>query len=417
MNRNQRRRVVVTGLGMVAPVGIGRDLCWSNLLNGVSGIGPLTRFDASEFTSRIAGQVDDFDPTRWMPKRDVKKTDLFGQYALAAAQEAMEESGLDISTLDTTRCGCVIGTGIGGLVTIEEQFKRFMEKGPSKVTAFLVPKMMANAASGLVAIKYGLKGPNHGTVSACASGAHSIGDALRLIQDDWADVMVTGGSEAPITLLGVSGFTALKALSRRNDDPQGASRPFDRERDGFVVGEGAGVLVLEEFEHARKRGAVIYAELLGFGSSCDAYHITAPDASADGPARAVKAALQDSQVNSEDVDYVNAHGTSTTLNDRVETAALKLSFGDYAGKLAVSSTKSMTGHLLGGTGALEAGILALAIRDGKVPPTINYENPDPECDLDYVPNQARDMTVDVAISNSLGFGGHNAVICMGKLKD
>jgi 3-oxoacyl-[acyl-carrier-protein] synthase II len=417
MSQAERRRVAVTGVGMVSPVGIGREECWDNLLAGRSGIGPITRFDAKDFESTIAGEIKDFDPTRWMPKREVKRVDIYAQYAMAASREAVSDSGVDLAAEDATRCGCVIGTGIGGLPTIEKQYERFLEKGPRKVSAFLVTKMMANAASGLVAIQMGLKGPNHGCVSACASGAHSVGDAFRIIQDGRADLMVTGGSEAPITFLGISGFNALKALSTRNDDPERASRPFERDRDGFVVGEGSGALVLEELGRARARGAHIYAELLGFGSSCDAYHITAPDETADGPARAMRWALSDAGVDAADVDYVNAHGTSTVYNDRVETQALKMVFGDRAEKVAVSSTKSMTGHLLGGTGALEAAITALAIEKGVVPPTINYENPDPECDLDYVPNSAREMQVSVAISNSLGFGGHNAVICLGKLRD
>jgi 3-oxoacyl-[acyl-carrier-protein] synthase II len=417
MSHAKNRRVVVTGVGMVAPVGVGCKECWPNLLEGKSGIGQITRFDCTGFDATIAGEVQNFDPTLWIRKRDVKRVDLYSQFAMAAASEAVEDSGLDLGAEDATRCGCVIGSGIGGLTTIEEQYRRFNEKGPSKVSAFLVPKMMSNAASGLVAIAMGLKGPNHGCVSACASGAHSVGDALRIIQDDWADVMVTGGSEAPITYLGVGGFTALKALSTRNDDPERASRPFDRDRDGFVVGEGSGVLILEELEHARRRGARIYAEVLGFGSSCDAYHITAPDETADGPMRAMKMAMKDAGVNHDEVDYVNAHGTSTLYNDKVETQALKMTFGDHAAKLAVSSTKSMTGHLLGGSGAFEAVVVALAIHEKRVPPTINYETPDPECDLDYVPNTAREMPVRVAISNSLGFGGHNAVICMGQARD
>jgi 3-oxoacyl-[acyl-carrier-protein] synthase II len=412
-----RRRAVITGLGMVSPVGIGRDECWKNLREGVSGIGPITRFDASAFDATIAGEVKGFDPTRWVEKREVKRIDIYAQYAIAAAMEAVSDSGLNVPAEDADRCGCVIGTGIGGLTTIEEQLQRFLEKGPGKVSAFLVPKMMANAASGLVGLHLGLKGPNYGCVSACASGAHSIGDGLRLIQDDWADVVVAGGAEAPVTYLGVSGFTALGALSRRNDDPTRASRPFDRDRDGFVVAEGAGVLVIEELEHARRRGANIYAELRGFGASCDAFHITAPDETGAGPARAMRLALEDAGVPLDAVAYVNAHGTSTSLNDKVETLALKKAFGEGARRLAVSSTKGMTGHLLGGAGALEAAITALAIRDRVAPPTVNYENPDPDCDLDYVPNAAREMDIRVAISNSLGFGGHNAVLCLGRFED
>jgi len=417
MSSAERRRVAVTGVGMVSPVGIGRPECWENLVAGKGGIGPITHFDASAFDTRFAGEVKNFDPTRWMKKREVKRVDPFSQYAIAAAKEAVADSGVELGKMDATRCGCVIGTGIGGLTTIEEQYGRYAEKEPSKISAFLVPKMMVNAASGLVAIHLGLKGPNYGAVSACASGAHSVGDASRLIRDGWADLMVTGGSEAPITTLGVGGFNSLKALSTRNDAPQKASRPFDADRDGFVISEGAGVLVLEELEAARARGARIYAEMLGFGASCDAYHITAPDETADGPARAMRLALEDAGAAPEEVDYINAHGTSTQYNDKIETQAIKLVFGEHVRKLAVSSTKSMTGHLLGGSGALEAGIIALAIREGVLPPTINYETPDPDCDLDYVPNQAREVPIRVALSNSLGFGGHNAVICLGRLRD
>ncbi len=409
--------MVVTGVGMVAPVGVGRQECWSNLLEGKSGIGTVTRFDTTGFDTTIAGEVRNFDATKWIKKREIKRVDLYSQYAMAAASEAVEDSGLDLNAEDATRCGCIIGSGIGGLPTIEEQYRRFAEKGPSKVSAFLVPKMMSNAASGLVAIAMGLKGPNHGCVSACASGAHSVGDGMRIIQDDWADVVITGGSEAPITFLGIGGFNALKALSTRNHEPELASRPFDRDRDGFVVGEGAGIMVLEELEHARKRGARIYAEMLGFGSSCDAYHITAPDETADGPSRAMTWAMKDAGVNPGEVDYVNAHGTSTLYNDKVETLGLKLTFEDHAAKLAISSTKSMTGHLLGGSGAFEAVVTALAIHEKRIPPTINYETPDPDCDLDYVPNTAREMPIRVAISNSLGFGGHNAVLCLGSLRE
>jgi len=412
-----RRRVVVTGLGMVTPVGVGVEEPWKNLIEGRSGIGPITRFDPKDFDTHFAGEVKGFDPTQWLDKREIRRVDLYSLFAIAAAKIAVADAKLDLKAMDPTHCGCVVGSGVGGLGTIEEQYERFKEKGPGKISPFLVPKMMANAASGLVAIELGLKGPNHGCVSACSSGADSIGDALRLVQDSWADVVVTGGSEAPITFLGLGGFNALKALSTRNDAPEKASRPFDKDRDGFVLGEGAGLLVLEEIEHARKRGAHIYCEFLGFGAACDAYHITAPDETAEGPARAMGWALEDAGVRPEEVGYLNAHGTSTVYNDKVETAAIKLTFGAHARRLAVSSTKSMTGHLLGAAGSLEAAILALVIDRGVIPPTINYQTPDPECDLDYVPNKARKAEVKVALSNSLGFGGHNAVICFGKVRN
>ena len=417
MANRERRRVAITGVGLVSPVGIGRDEPWANLLAGKSGIGPITRFDVAAFETKFAGEVRNFDPADYMDKRETKRVDRFSQYAVAAAKIAVADSKLDTKAMDARRCGCIVGSGIGGLETIEEQHRRFIEKGPSKVSAFLVPKMMGNAASGVLGIELGFKGPNHCVVSACASGAHSLGDALRLIQEGWADVIVAGGSEAPITHLGLSGFNALKALSTRNDDPQAASRPFEKDRDGFVLAEGAGIVVLEELEAARKRGAHIYAEFLGFGSSCDAYHITAPDETADGPMRAMLMAVEDAGVRPEDVGYINAHGTSTAYNDKVESLAIKKAFGEHAKKLAVSSTKSMTGHLLGGAGGVEMVITSLAVSHGILPPTINYHTPDPDCDLDYVPNVARKAEVRVALSNSLGFGGHNAIICLGKLRD
>jgi len=409
--------VAVTGLGAVSPLGVGMRPSWEGLVAGRSGIGPVTHFDPSEFDSRIAGEVKDFDPARWIEKREVKRLDLFSQFAVAAGREALEDSGLDLASADLARCGCIVGSGVGGLATIEEQYRRFAAKGPGRVSAFLVPKMMANAAGGNLAIALGLRGPNHCLVSACASGTHALGEGLRLVQEDHADVVFAGGSEAPVTFLGLGGFCALKALSTRNDEPQRASRPFDRDRDGFVVAEGAAVLVFEEMGRARARGAHIYAEVLGFGSSCDAFHITAPDETAEGPARAMRLALADAGVRPEDVDYVNAHGTSTLYNDRVETAAVKLAFGPHARRLAVSSTKGATGHLLGGAGALEAAFTCLAIERGVMPPTVNYETPDPDCDLDYVPNEARERPVRVALSNSLGFGGHNAIVCLGKPRE
>ena len=416
MRHANRRRVVVTGLGMVASVGVGVEEPWKNLVEGKSGIGPITRFDSKDFDTHFAGEVKNFDPTNWIDKREVKKIDLYAQYAMAAAKIAVADSKIDFKAMDAKRGGCVIGTGIGGLTTVEEQYDRFREKGPGKLSAFLVPKMMANAASGQIGIELGLKGPNHAVASACASGAHALGDALRLIQEGWADTIVSGGAEATVCYLGVGGFNALHALSVRNDAPEKASRPFDKDRDGFVLSEGAGVLVLEEYEQAKARGAHIYCEFLGFGATCDAYHITAPDETADGPCRAMRMAIEDAGVRPEDVDYINAHGTSTAYNDKIETAAIKLAFGDHARKLAVSSTKSMTGHALGAAGGIEAVISALAVERGVLPPTINYETPDPDCDLDYVPNTARKADVKVVLSNSLGFGGHNAVLCFGKVR-
>ncbi|HOX08624.1 MAG TPA: beta-ketoacyl-ACP synthase II [Planctomycetota bacterium] len=416
MRHANRRRVVVTGLGMVASVGVGVEEPWKNLVEGKSGIGPITRFDSKDFDTHFAGEVKNFDPTNWIDKREVKKIDLYAQYAMAAAKIAVADSKIDFKAMDAKRGGCVIGTGIGGLTTVEEQYDRFREKGPGKLSAFLVPKMMANAASGQIGIELGLKGPNHAVASACASGAHALGDALRLIQEGWADTIVSGGAEATVCYLGVGGFNALHALSVRNDAPEKASRPFDKNRDGFVLSEGAGVLVLEEYEQAKARGAHIYCEFLGFGATCDAYHITAPDETADGPCRAMRMAIEDAGVRPEDVDYINAHGTSTAYNDKIETAAIKLAFGDHARKLAVSSTKSMTGHALGAAGGIEAVISALAVERGVLPPTINYETPDPDCDLDYVPNTARKADVKVVLSNSLGFGGHNAVLCFGKVR-
>jgi 3-oxoacyl-[acyl-carrier-protein] synthase II len=416
MARKERRRVAITGVGLVSPVGIGRDEPWKNLLAGQSGIGPITRFDVAAFETKFAGEVRNFDPAEYMDKRETKRVDRFTQYAVAAAKLAVADSRLDLKSVDPRRCGCVVGTGIGGLETIEEQYRRFLDKGPGKVSAFIVPKMMANAACGALGIELGLKGPNHCVVSACASGAHSLGDALRLIQEGWADVVVSGGAEAPITHLGLSGFNALHAISVRNDDPPAASRPFDKDRDGFVLAEGAGIVVLEELSLARARGAHIYAEFMGFGSSCDAYHITAPDETADGPARAMLLAVEDAGARPEDVGYINAHGTSTAYNDKIETLAIKKAFGEHAKRLAVSSTKSMTGHLLGGAGGVEMVITALAVENGILPPTINQRTSDPDCDLDYVPNAARKADVRVALSNSLGFGGHNAVVCVGKVR-
>ncbi len=408
-----KRRVVVTGLGAITPIGKTADEFWKNALAGVSGAGPITLFDASRHDVRFAAEVKNFEPTQYGEKREVKKMDRFSQFALAAATMAVADSGLDIAKVGE-RAGVLIGSGIGGIQTLEDQHSVIMEKGPGRVSPFFVPMMIVNMATGLVSMRFGAKGPSNATVTACASGANAIGDAFRIIQYGDADVMIAGGAEAPISPISVGGFGSMRALSTRNEDPAGASRPFEKDRDGFVIGEGAGVIVLEEREHAIGRGARIDCEIVGYGVTSDAYHMTAPSPDHEGAGRAMAAVLKDARLVPEDVDYVNAHGTSTPLNDRFETGAIKRIFGDHAKKLAVSSTKSMTGHLLGAAGGIEFVILALTHREGKIPPTINYETPDPECDLDYVPNTAREMNVEVAISNSFGFGGHNVTLATRK---
>ena len=413
----QERRVVVTGLGVISPLGNDVLRFWQALLNSQNGIGPLTTFDASALDSRIAAEVKGFDPVLYgMSSKDIKHMDKFVQYALGACAQAIKDSGLNLDKENRDRIGVIIGSGIGGLNTIERECKLFFEKGPSRLSPFLIPMLIVNEAAGYAAIKFGLKGPNSCVATACASGSHALGDAFKILQRGEADVMLSGGTESAITYLGVGGFCALKALSTRNDAPQKASRPFDLERDGFVIGEGSGVVVLETLEHAQKRGARIYAEFAGYGMSCDAYHITAPDPDGDGAARAMAQALKDAGFNPEDVDYINAHGTSTKLNDKIETLSIKKALGAHAKKVMVSSTKSMTGHLLGAAGGVEFVACCLAIKDNVVPATINYEYPDPECDLDYVPNIARKTKVDVCLSNSLGFGGHNATLAVKRFK-
>ncbi len=410
-------RVVVTGLGVISPVGNDVATMWKALCEGKSGVGPLTTFDASAYDARIAAEVKGFDPMVYgISVKDARRIEKFIQYALAGARQAVTDAGIDFEKEDRDRIGVCVGSGIGSLRIIEEEHKVLLQKGPSRISPFLIPSLIVNEAAGHIAIKYGLHGSNTCVTTACASGTHALGDALRILQRGDADVMIAGGTESCIVPLGVGGFCALKALSTRNDEPQKASRPFDRERTGFVMGEGCGIVVLETLEHARKRGAKIYAEFAGYGASCDAYHITAPDPEGYGASLAIKWAVKDAKLNFEDVDYVNAHGTSTKMNDAVETAAIKKAFGDHAGKVMVSSTKSMTGHLLGAAGGLEFVISVLAVNEGIVPPTINYEFPDPECDLDYVPNTARETEVQVAISNSLGFGGHNATVLVQKFK-
>lgn len=405
-----KRRVVITGFGLTTPLGVGCDDVWRRILNGESGIGPITRFDASAHDTRIAGEVKNFRPEEYVSVREVRRMDLFVLYALAATRIAVERAGLDMTKEDPERVGVIVGTGLGGLPTLEKYHSILLEKGPGRISPFFIPMLIANEAPGNIAIQYGIKGPNLSIVTACATGAHSIGDAFRIIQYGDADVMVAGGTEANLTPLTIGGFNALKALSTRNDAPEKASRPFDKERDGFVVGEGAGIVILEELERARARGATIYVEVAGYGYNGDAYHITAPCPDGDGSMRCIRMALKDAGIGPDEVDYINAHGTSTDLNDSSETLAIKGAFGERAYHIPVSSTKSMTGHLLGAAGAIEAIFSALAIRDQVCPPTINYEYPDPECDLDYVPNTAREHAINVAVSNSFGFGGTNAVL-------
>jgi len=406
-----KRRVVVTGLGAITPVGNNVLSFWNALKEGISGIDRITYFDASKFDSQIAGEVKGFNPLDWgLTQKEVNRMEKFVQFAICASKEAIEDAGLDLEKEDRTRIGVLIGSGIGSLRIIEEQHKILLEQGPKKITPFLIPLLIVNEASGQVAIKYDLKGPNLCITTACASGGHAIGEAFKIIQRGDAEIMISGGTESCITPLGVGGFCALKALSTYNTEPKKASRPFDLKRDGFVIAEGAGVVILEELEHALKRNAKIYAELAGYGASCDAYHITAPDPDGYGAYLAMKWALEDACLNIEDIDYINAHGTSTKLNDKIETQAIKLLFKDRAKKIMVSSTKSMTGHLLGAAGGIEFIVCCLVIKDKVVPPTINYEYPDPECDLDYVPNNAREFKVKACLSNSLGFGGHNATL-------
>ncbi|HKD62954.1 MAG TPA: beta-ketoacyl-ACP synthase II [Candidatus Acidoferrales bacterium] len=402
------RRVVVTGVGLVCGCGIGTDEVWRSLLAGKSGIGPITHFDSSAFDCRIAGEVRNFDPLLWMEKKELKKMGRFIQLALAASEFAMQIARLELKPEFADAAGVYIASGIGGFDVIEREHSKYLQGGPGKISPFFIPASIVNLASGHVSIRYGAKGPNSATATACSASAHSIGDAYKIIQRCAADVMIAGGAEAAITPMGVGGFAAMRALSTRNDDPEHASRPFDAKRDGFIVGEGAGVLILESLEFAQKRGAPILAEIVGYGMSGDAYHITQPAEGGDGGYRVTLAALKDANISPDDVGYVNAHGTSTPIGDAIETTALKRVFGDRAKKVPISSTKSMTGHLLGGAGGLEAGISVLTLRDQILPPTVNYENPDPACDLDYVPNQARKAAVEYALSNSFGFGGTNA---------
>lgn len=410
----EQRRVVVTGMGCITPLALDVEEYWTALRNGVSGVGRITHFDTTEYTTSIAAEVKDFDPEQYMDRKDARRMDRFVQFSVAASKLAIQDSGLEITDANASRVGVLIGSGIGGTSTWEEQHKTLIEKGPRRVSPFFVPMLISDMASGMVSILFGAKGPNLAVVTACATATHAIGMAARIIQRGEADVMIAGGSEAAITPMAVAGFCAARALSTRNDDPEGASRPFDLNRDGFVMGEGAGTMIVEALDHALARGAKIWGEIIGFGMSGDAYHITAPAPGGEGAVSSMSSALSDAGIRPEDVDYINAHGTSTAENDRTETSAVKTVFGDHAYKIPVSSTKSMTGHLLGAAGAVEGIACLCAIRDGIIPPTINYETPDPECDLDYVPNTAREADVRIAMSNSFGFGGHNATLLFAK---
>ncbi len=414
------RRVVVTGIGAVSSIGNSVDAMWESLLAGKSGIGPVTKFDASAYRTRIAGEVRDLDVSKYMTEKEARRLDDFCLYAIAAGDEAMKDAGLGIdlrdgSLADPNRVGVCVGSGIGGMRTMEEQCMKLLQQGPSKVSPFLIPMMIIDMASGSLSMRYGAKGPNHAVVSACSTASHSIGESYWMVKRGDADIMITGGAEASVSRLGFAGFCSMKALSQRNDDPTRASRPFDKDRDGFVMSEGAGILILEEYEHAKARGAKIYAEVVGYGATGDAYHITSPAPGGEGGARALTMALKNAGLNPEDVDYINAHGTSTSLNDKFETAAIKTAFGEYAYKLAMSSTKGCMGHSLGAAGGLETIVCIKTLQTGVIPPTINYETPDPECDLDCTPNTPRERKVDVALNTNLGFGGHNAVIIVKKI--
>jgi len=412
----ESRRVVVTGLGAITPVGNNAEELWTALTHARSGIGPITKFDAAAYPTRIAGEIRNFDPLAYVDKKDARRLDPYLQYAVASSVQAVTDAGLDPARVDAERFGVMIGSGIGGITTLLDGEHVLLQKGPDRVSPFIIPMLIINMASGLVSMRFGAKGPNSSVVTACATGNHAIGDAFKLIRYGEADVMVAGGAEAMIVPLTIAGFCAMKAMSTRNDDPQKASRPFDAARDGFVCGEGAGIVVIESLEHAVRRDARIYAEVIGYGMTGDAHHMTAPDPEGDGAARAMALALKSAGLHASEVGYINAHGTSTPYNDKFETIAIKRVFGDHARKLAVSSTKSMTGHLLGAAGGVEAIATALALHHGLLPPTINYETPDPDCDLDYVPNQARKQDVEVALSNAFGFGGTNATLAFRKYR-
>ncbi|MBD2778839.1 beta-ketoacyl-ACP synthase II [Iningainema tapete] len=410
-----RKRVVVTGVGAITPIGNTPTEYWDGLVSGRNGIGEITLFDASRHDCRIAGEVKNFDPHDYMERKEAKRMDRFAQFGVSAAKQALSDAQLVINDLNAEQIGVIIGSGIGGLKVLEDQQTIYLNRGPDRCSPFMIPMMIANMAAGLTAIHTGARGPNSCSVTACAAGSNAIGEAFRIVQGGYAQAMICGGTEAAITPLGMAGFAAARTLSTRNHDPAHASRPFDRDRDGFVMGEGTGILILEELQHALSRGAKIYAEIVGYGMTCDAYHMTSPIPGGEGAARAIQLALKDARISPELVSYINAHGTSTSVNDPTETAAMKKALGDHAYKVAISSTKSMTGHLLGGSGGIEAVATVLAITHNRVPPTINLENPDPECDLDYIPNHSRALDVDVALSNSFGFGGHNVTLAFKKL--
>jgi 3-oxoacyl-[acyl-carrier-protein] synthase II len=416
MTNSDRKRVVVTGLGAITPIGNTLTAYWDGLLSGQSGIGPITLFDASRHECRIAGEVKGFDPHAYMDRKEAKRMDRFAQFGVSASKQAIADAQFVINDLNAEQVGVLIGTGIGGLKVLEDQQEINLTKGPDRCSPFMIPMMIANMAAGLTAIHTGAKGPNSCSVTACAAGSNAIGDAFRFVQNGYAQAMICGGTEAAVTPLSVAGFAACKAMSTRNDDPAHASRPFDKSRDGFVLGEGSGILILEELEHALARGARIYAEIVGYGATCDAYHITSPVPGGEGAARAISLALKDANLTPDQVSYINAHGTSTPANDSTETAAMKKALGDHAYKITVSSTKSMTGHLLGGSGGIEAVAAVMAVANDRVPPTINLDTPDPDCDLDYVPHHSREQIVNVALSNSFGFGGHNVTLAFKKYR-
>ncbi len=410
-------RVVITGLGVLSPVGVDADTFWNSLCAGKSGVGPITKFDVSEFEAQIAGELNDFKLEDHIGKKEARRLDEYVQFAVVATQSALDDSGLDLDAEDKERVGVVIGSGVGGIKTFEREHANLIKKGSNRISPFFIPMMIADMAPGYVSIIHGFKGPNYTTVSACSSGAHAIGDAFRILERGDADVMISGGTESSICPMAVGGFSNMKALSLRNDDPEGASRPFDSGRDGFVLGEGAGVIILETLEHAKQRGANIYAELVGYGATADAFHMVAPHENGEGAIRAMKLALKDADLRPDDIDYINAHGTSTPLGDKIESNAIKDTFGDYAYRLAVSSTKSMIGHLLGASGGVEFIATLLSVVHDKVHPTINHDTPDPDCDLNYVPNEAQEKTVRAAMTNSFGFGGHNVSLVVKKYAD
>ncbi|HEY9666767.1 MAG TPA: beta-ketoacyl-ACP synthase II [Coleofasciculaceae cyanobacterium] len=416
MTNIELKRVVVTGLGAITPIGNTLAEYWEGLLSGRNGIGPITLFDPSRHDCRIAGEVKGFDPHIYMERKEAKRMDRFAQFGVAGSKQALADAQLAIDALNAEQVGVIIGTGIGGLKVLEDQQEIYLTRGPDRCSPFMIPMMIANMAAGLTAIHTGAKGPNNCTVTACAAGSNAVGDAFRMVQRGYAQAMICGGTEAAVTPLSLAGFAACKALSTRNDDPAHACRPFDRDRDGFVMGEGTGILILEELDHALSRGAKIYAEMVGYGMTCDAYHITSPVPGGEGAARAMEMAMKDGGITPDQISYINAHGTSTPANDSTETAAIKKALGEHAYTVAVSSTKSMTGHLLGGSGGIEAVATVMAVANDQIPPTINLENPDPACDLDYVPNQSRSQTVDLALSNSFGFGGHNVTLAFKKYK-